>query len=70
MVVANILASALESLAPTLAARVEPGGRIALSGILHGQEPELLSQYAHWFEGLSATQDGDWMRIDGQRRRQ
>ena len=69
VVVANILASALESLAPTLAARVEPGGRIALSGILHGQEHELLSQYAHWFDDLSATQDGDWMRIDGQRRR-
>ena len=68
VVVANILASALESLAPTLAARVEPGGRIALSGILHGQEPDLLSQYAQWFDDLSATQDGDWMRIDGQRR--
>jgi ribosomal protein L11 methyltransferase len=68
VVVANILASALSALAATLAARVEPGGRIALSGILHGQEPELLCQYAQWFDELVATRDGDWMRIDGRRR--
>ncbi|UKE46884.1 50S ribosomal protein L11 methyltransferase [Xanthomonas cerealis] len=68
VVVANILASALDALAPTLAERVAPGGRIALSGILHGQEPELLQRYAPWFEQLRAEQDGDWMRIDGVRR--
>ncbi|OAX53228.1 50S ribosomal protein L11 methyltransferase [Xanthomonas graminis] len=68
VVVANILASALDALAPTLAERVAPGGRIALSGILHGQEPELLQRYAPWFERLRTEQDGDWMRIDGVRR--
>jgi ribosomal protein L11 methyltransferase len=68
IVVANILASALDALADTLAARVAPGGRIALSGILHGQEIELLARYAEWFDQLVATQDGDWMRIDGIRR--
>ncbi|UKE72989.1 50S ribosomal protein L11 methyltransferase [Xanthomonas graminis] len=68
VVVANILASALDALAPTLAERVAPGGRIALSGILHGQEPELLQRYAPWFEQLRTEQDGDWMRIDGVRR--
>ncbi|HLM54033.1 MAG TPA: 50S ribosomal protein L11 methyltransferase [Pseudoxanthomonas sp.] len=66
--VANILASALEALAATLAARVAPGGRIALSGILHGQEDALLAQYAQWFDRLAAVRDGDWMRIDGVRR--
>lgn len=68
VVVANILASALDALAETLAARVAPGGRIALSGILKGQEDDLLVRYAGWFEALRATQDGDWMRIDGVRR--
>lgn len=68
VVVANILASALDVLAETLAARVAPGGRIALSGILHGQEGELLERYAAWFDDLRTTQDGDWMRIDGRRR--
>lgn len=68
VVVANILASALDALAPTLAARVAPGGRIALSGILQGQEGELLERYAPWFEQLQVSIDGDWVRIDGLRR--
>ncbi len=68
VVVANILASALDALAERLAARVAPGGRIALSGILHGQEGELLERYAPWFVQLKAVQDGDWMRITGVRR--
>ncbi|CAN4277889.1 50S ribosomal protein L11 methyltransferase [Pseudoxanthomonas sp. LjRoot125] len=68
IVVANILASALDALAETLAERVAPGGRIALSGILKGQEDDLLVRYAAWFDALQATQDGDWMRIDGVRR--
>lgn len=68
IVVANILASALDALAELLAARVAPHGRIALSGILHGQEGELLERYAAWFEQLEAVQDGDWMRITGVRR--
>ena len=68
VVVANILASALDQLADTLAARVEPGGRIALSGILAGQEPPLLARYAAWFDALQVARDGDWVRIDGIRR--
>jgi len=68
VVVANILASALDVLADTLAARVAPGGCIALSGILHGQEDELLARYGQWFDDLAATRDGDWMRIVGKRR--
>ena len=68
VVVANILASALDALADTLATRVAPGGRIALSGILHGQEDDLLVRYGAWFEPLVATREGDWMRIDGVRR--
>jgi len=68
VVVANILASALDALAEVLAARVAPGGRIALSGILQGQEGELLERYAAWFDDLRVTVDGDWLRIDGLRR--
>jgi ribosomal protein L11 methyltransferase len=68
VVVANILASALDALADTLASRVAPGGRIALSGILNGQEDDLLARYGAWFDDLVATRDGDWMRIDGVRR--
>jgi ribosomal protein L11 methyltransferase len=68
VVVANILASALDALAETLAARTAPGGRIAMSGILAGQEDELLERYAPWFENLQIAREDDWVRIDGRRR--
>ncbi|MGO4552395.1 50S ribosomal protein L11 methyltransferase [Lysobacter sp. 2RAF19] len=67
VVVANILASALDALAETLASRVAPGGRIALSGILSGQEDALLDRYGEWFDALAVAQEGDWVRIDGVR---
>lgn len=69
VVLANILASALIALADTLAARVAPGGRIALSGILAGQEDEVLARYAADFEQLRADRLEDWMRVTGIRRR-
>lgn len=68
IVLANILAVALDQLAETLAARVEANGEIALSGILHGQEEALLARYSHWFDDLQATRLDDWMRITGRRR--
>ncbi|MDH5834392.1 50S ribosomal protein L11 methyltransferase [Luteimonas kalidii] len=68
VVVANILATALDALAPTLAARTAPGGRIALSGILDGQQAALVQRYSEWFDALAVTVDGDWVRIDGIRR--
>jgi ribosomal protein L11 methyltransferase len=68
IVVANILASALDALADTLAARVAAGGRIALSGILDGQQAPLLRRYGAWFDDLQVAIEGDWVRIDGVRR--
>jgi len=65
VVVANILASALVALADTLAARVAPGGRIALSGILAGQEDDVLARYAQDFEQLQVARLEDWIRITG-----
>ncbi|MGY0504889.1 50S ribosomal protein L11 methyltransferase [Luteimonas sp. e5] len=68
LVVANILASALDELAETLAAAVAPGGRLAMSGILVGQEDALLLRYAPWFEDLRVETLEDWVRIDARRR--
>lgn len=68
VVVANILASALVGLAATLAARTMSGGLIALSGILHGQELDVLAAFAPYFDGLRVTRLDDWIRIDGRRR--
>lgn len=68
VVVANILAGALDALADTLAERCAAGGVIALSGILKGQETELLARYAPWFEQLQVETREDWVRISGRRR--
>ena len=68
VVVANILASALVALADTLSARVAPGGRIAMSGILAGQEVEVIERYRADFDDLRAQQMEDWMRVTGVRR--
>ncbi len=68
VVVANILATALISLAATLAARTLSGGVIALSGILLGQEDEVLAAFSPYFAELQVSQQEDWIRIDGHRR--
>jgi ribosomal protein L11 methyltransferase len=67
VVVANILASALDELAPTLAQRTQSGGVIALSGILKGQEIALIQRYSPWFDELKAIELDGWMRITGLR---
>ena len=64
--VANILSGPLHDLAPRFAASCTPGVPFALSGILAGQESELLERYAACgFTDLRATQREDWIRIDG-----
>jgi len=68
IVAANILASALIHLVELLAARVQPGGVIALSGILHNQADEVLNAYSRYFDALEVTRLDDWVRINGRRR--
>ncbi|RPE75793.1 50S ribosomal protein L11 methyltransferase [Vulcaniibacterium tengchongense] len=69
VVVANILASALVQLADVLGARVAPGGRLAMSGILAGQEDEVIGRYAAAFDELRSERHEDWMLVTGVRRR-
>lgn len=69
VVVANILASALVALESRLAALAADGAAIALSGILAGQEDEVLAAFAADFEDLTVACQEDWVRIDGRRRR-
>ncbi|MGB3271069.1 MAG: 50S ribosomal protein L11 methyltransferase [Rhodanobacter sp.] len=66
--VANILAGPLDALASTFAAATKPGAPFAISGILAGQQEELLARYAEWFEDLRADLREDWVRISGRRR--
>lgn len=66
--VANILAGPLADLAPTFAAATAPGAPFAISGILIGQQDELLARYAEWFEELCVDTRENWVRISGRRR--
>jgi ribosomal protein L11 methyltransferase len=66
--VANILAGPLGELAPIFAAAAKPGAPFAISGILDGQQEELLQRYGGWFEGLRVDVREDWVRISGRRR--
>jgi len=66
--IANILAGPLGELAPTFAAAAKPGAPFAISGILSGQQEELLVRYAEWFDELAVAVQDDWVRISGRRR--
>ena len=65
--VANILANPLRMLAPLLASHTEPGGSIALSGILAGQAPSVIEAYAPWCELRVEAEDQGWVLVAGQR---
>ncbi|NBA95102.1 50S ribosomal protein L11 methyltransferase [Pseudomonas sp. R5(2019)] len=68
VLVANILAGPLVSLAPQLSGLVKPGGRLALSGILAEQGEEVAAAYATDFDlDPIAVREG-WVRISGRRR--
>lgn len=68
ILLANILAGPLESLAPAFAARVRAGGRLVLSGILRNQAEAVASTYAPWFDIAPVVIRDDWARLDGVRR--
>lgn len=68
VLVANILARPLLELAPQLAARVRPGGRIVLSGVLQEQVSQLTRAYEPWFEMGPPASREDWARLEGVRK--
>jgi ribosomal protein L11 methyltransferase len=64
IVVSNILAQPLIVLAPLLAQR---GRRLALSGILEAQAPEVARAYAPWLDMTLAASDEGWALLAGAR---
>lgn len=68
VVLANILAGPLVSLAPALARVVVPGGSVVLSGILARQAPMVATAYEPWFERIATQERDGWTRIDVRRR--
>lgn len=64
-VVANILTNPLMLLAPLLSARLETGGRLALSGVLETQTEQVIAAYAPYLPlRIGAVLDG-WVRLEG-----
>jgi ribosomal protein L11 methyltransferase len=66
IVVANILTNPLCVLAPLLARRVAPGGRIALSGVLASQAEQVIAAYAPLIALHVGAEREGWVRLEGQ----
>lgn len=67
VVVANILAGPLVELAGSIAGRVAPGGRLALSGILAEQSDTVLDAYRQRVCPVGEAALEDWVRLDFER---
>jgi ribosomal protein L11 methyltransferase len=66
LVVANILANPLVTLAPRLTALTRPGGRVMLSGLLAEQAGMIRAAYPEVvFE--DPVREAEWIRLDGRR---
>lgn len=67
LVLANILATPLQVLAPLLCQHLAPGGRLVLAGILERQADLLKAAYAPWVSlDVSDTEDG-WILMTATR---
>ncbi|HYE28906.1 MAG TPA: 50S ribosomal protein L11 methyltransferase [Allosphingosinicella sp.] len=70
LVVANILASPLIDLAPSVAAAIAPGGRLILAGLLDHQAAALAAAYRRQGMMLTARVDrGEWPTLVMRKRR-
>jgi ribosomal protein L11 methyltransferase len=67
ILIANILAGPLISLAPLFAGLVVTGGELVLSGVLVEQANQVEAAYTNWFDMDSRLQQGDWVRLTGKR---
>lgn len=60
-ILANITREALLDLMPSFAAKIRPGGRLALSGIFQNDRDQMLDAAAQYdFDLLHETTEGDW----------
>jgi ribosomal protein L11 methyltransferase len=68
ILVANILAEPLITLAASLSALVRPSGHIVLSGVLSQQAPQVAMEYAPWFDIQPICVRDEWACIEGVRK--
>jgi len=67
LLVANILASPLIKLAPTITSVIKPGGTLILSGLLSVQIDSVLSAYIDDFDFETPRLQGDWVCLIGKK---
>jgi ribosomal protein L11 methyltransferase len=65
VVVANILTNPLCVMAPLLAARLAPAGRIALSGVLDSQARNVIDAYTPYMTLEVRAEEGGWILLEG-----
>lgn len=65
VLVANLLLQPILALREHFAARLERGGRIALSGVLEGQAGSVLGAYGAQFTMEAPRQRGEWALVSG-----
>jgi ribosomal protein L11 methyltransferase len=68
LVLANILAGPLMTLAPELAGHCRPGGAVLLAGLLDAQAAEVAEAYGPWFDIETAARRDGWTALAGRRR--
>lgn len=67
ILVANILAQPLRELHQVILGLLKSGGQFALSGILEEQVASVEDIYSQYANLESSLQDGEWMRVAGQK---
>ncbi|MCL2161911.1 MAG: 50S ribosomal protein L11 methyltransferase [Betaproteobacteria bacterium] len=65
LVVANILTNPLCVLAPAIATRIAPGGRVALSGVLEQQAAQVIDAWSAWIPLEIGDVREEWVRLEG-----
>lgn len=68
IVIANILAGPLVSLAPLLASLTKSGGLLCLSGIIESQAEEVMESYQPWFDFDPPACNEQWVRLTATKR--
>jgi len=68
VLMANILAGPLCTLAPAFAALVRPGGEAVLAGLMRHEVRDVTGAYAAWFDVAGCGESGDWACLSARRR--
>jgi ribosomal protein L11 methyltransferase len=65
LLLANILAQPLVSLAPTLSALIKPQGSLVLAGLLSKQADMIINAYANTIRFSDPIEQDGWIRLEG-----